>query len=84
MFAMEFLFDIILIKTKLYSSFLVILMKEKKKNYEDFNCGTKTAIKHNQWSISGKKKIIFQIVLYEQKIYIQIYLPFSEHLTIRI
>ena len=58
--------------------------ERKKIFYEDFNCGTKTAIKHNQWSVSGKKKIIFQIVLYDQKIYIQIYLPFSEHLTIKI
>ena len=64
---MEFLFDIILIKTKLYSSFLVILMKEKKKNYEDFNCGTKTAIKHNQWSICGKKRLYFKLSYMNKK-----------------
>ena len=64
MFALEF-FKLILIKTKLFCSFLTIL--NEKNILWGFYVGNKTAIKHNQRLISVKKSFINQIVLNAKK-----------------
>ena len=65
MFGLEF-FKLIFIKTKLFCSLLFILNEEENFFFMGNLLWYKTALKHNQWSISVKK-YIYQIVLYVKK-----------------